>query len=281
MKTIKTVVVAVVVAAAAALLYGELILDWRTPHVERNMKMALTSSSSFLIADYNRLQEEMKGKYGDGVSVSVPISTSASAKNGIAEVSVKGNVVESHSLKRLYDISGLFIFNPDDPAPVRFPFRLEPHQNFASLDRSLAVPLAEHFTRVPAAWFKFSDTDWTIDRCSNAESGLGLGMLGDLLRLQEGTSCVVTWKSNPSSSMLIFVGRADGKKWLRPFTQWACRHVLETQSEKMTSAPSRLNFGACMLGDRSTGDGLGTIFGAVYGFAPDGRLGLVTKVGNY
>lgn len=275
------VAIAVFFAAAAALLYGEMVLDWRTRHIERNMKMALTSSSSFLMADYNQLQEEMKRKYGSEVSVSVPISMSPADKNGVAEVSVKGSVVETHSLKRLSNISGLFLFNPDDAAPVRFPFRIEPDQNLTILDRSLASSLADHFKRAPASWFAFDDADWGIGPCQSIKSGLGLGMIGDVLRLREGTSCVITWKSNPSISMLVFVGRADGKWWLRPFTERACRYLIKTQVDNINlGSNSRLNYAACMFGDRATSDARGPIFGVVYEFALDGRLDRLAKIGK-
>jgi hypothetical protein len=178
-------------ALAGAFAYAELVLDWRMPRAEHQMKFALTSSAAFLMADYNQLQTEMKNKYGDRVSVSVPFTGYPVGQTGVAEVSLDGKVLESRSLRTLSDVYGLFIVGPDGPEPVRFPFKIAPDQNLANLDRSLVKTLADHFKRVPRAWFEFSDTDWTIDQCFSAKSGPGLGLIGDLLRLREGTSCIV------------------------------------------------------------------------------------------
>jgi hypothetical protein len=150
----------------SALAYGELVLDWRTLHAEHQMKFALTSSAAFLMADYEQLKNEMKRKYGDRVGVSVPVTGYPAAQNGVAEVSLDGKVLENRSLRKLSDVYGLFIVDPDRAEPIRFPFRIAPDQNLANLDRSLVKTLTDHFKRVPQAWFEFSDTDWTIDQCS-------------------------------------------------------------------------------------------------------------------
>ena len=149
-------------ALLGVLAYSELVLDWRTPHADQKIKFALTSSAGFLMADYNRLQAEMKQKYGERVSVSVPVTEHPKNRNGVAEVSLDGNVIETHSLRKLSDVYGLFVVAPDDPEPIRFPFRLEPDQYLANLDRSLVKKLTDHFKQAPRAWFGFGDGDWTI-----------------------------------------------------------------------------------------------------------------------
>jgi hypothetical protein len=185
---------------AGMLAYGELVLDWRTARSEQSIHFALAAPAGFLIADYNRLQAAMKQKYGERISVSVPVTGFSESRTGIAEISLDGKVLETQSLKRLSDVYGLFVIGPDGPEPIRFPFQLAPDQYLASLDRSLVEKLKDHFKQAPRAWFEFSDTDWTIDRCSSLKSGLGLGIVGDVLRLQEGTSCVVTWKGKQPST---------------------------------------------------------------------------------
>jgi hypothetical protein len=266
----------------SALAYVELVLDWRTLHAEHQMKFALTSSAGFLMADYERLKTEMKGKYGDRVGVSVPVTGYPVAQNGVAEVSLDGKVLENRSLRKLSDVYGLFIVGPDGPEPIRFPFKIAPDQNPASLDRSLVKTLADHFKRVPQAWFAFSDTDWTIDRCFSVKSGLGLGLIGDLLHLEEGTSCIVRWNGKRPGSIIVFVGRADGKAWLRPFSARLCRSITETGIQRLDPETAKgLDYAACLLGDQTTNTGHGTsLFGATYGFRQDRRLQRLAEIGK-
>ena len=274
-------------AAGAALLVGllfytELVLDWRTPHVEQKIDFALSSNPAFLMADYNRLQAEMKRKYGERVSVSVPVTGYSADKTGVAEVSLDGNVLETRSLKRLSDVYGLFVVDSDGRTPIRFPFRLEPDQNLASVDRALVKDLTDRFKRVPRPWFEFTDADWTIDRCSASKSGLGIGIVGDILRLQEGTSCVVTWKGNLPSSMLIFVGRADGDTWLRPFSRRLCRDIVEAGLRRLDPETiGRLGYAACVLGNQATAPGSGkSLFGTVFAVRHDFGLERLARIGN-
>jgi hypothetical protein len=278
----KVGILAAASALAGVIAYGELVLDWRTPTSRQSVQFALTASTAFLVADYNRLQAVMKEKYGERASVSVPVTGYPASKTGIAEISVDGKILETQPLKRLSDVYGLFVINPDDPEPVRFPFRLAPDQYIAALDRSLVKKLKEHFKRVPQAWLEFSDTDWVIDRCSSLKSGLGLGMVGDLLRLQEGTSCVVTWKGKRPRSMLVFVGRADGKPWLRPFSDRLCREIAEIGLRQLDAETAdSLNYAACMLGDRATEAASGKpLFGAAYAVAGDRKLERLARIGN-
>jgi hypothetical protein len=266
----------------SALAYGELVLDWRTLHAEHQMKFALTSSAGFLMADYEQLKAEMKRKYGDRVGVSVPVTGYPAAQNGVAEVSLDGKVLENRSLRKLSDVYGLFIVDPDRAEPIRFPFRIAPDQNLANLDRSLVKTLTDHFKRVPQAWFEFSDTDWTIDQCFSVKSGLGLGVIGDLLRLEEGTSCIVRWNGKRPGSIIVFVGRADGKAWLRPFSARLCRSITETEIQRLDPETAKgLDYAACLLGDQTTNAGHGTsLFGATYGFRQDRRLQQLAGIGK-
>jgi hypothetical protein len=106
-----------------------------------------------------------------------------------------------------------------------------------------------------------------IDRWSSLKSGLGLGIVGDVLRLQEGTSCVVTWKGKQPSSMLVFVGRADGEPWLRPFSESLCHSITKAGLRRLDAeAANGLDYAACILGDQATSAVPGRpLFGTVYG----------------
>jgi hypothetical protein len=265
---------------AGAIAYGELVLDWRTPRSQEPIDFALTGSASFLMADYDRLKGDMERKYGQKVSVEVPVTGSAINKNGMAEVSLDGKVLETHSLRRLSTVTGLFIVSPQDPNAVRFPFKLDPNQNLAAIDRGVVKELKEHFKRIPAPWFEFSDADWSIDRCSSLRAGLGLGVIGEVLHLQEGTSCIVTWKGKQPRSMLVFVGRADGNSWLRPFSERLCRAVTDSGLERLDgSTAESLDYAACILGDQATREASQkALFGAVYAVRRDHRLEKLARI---
>lgn len=250
---------------AGTLAYGELVLDWRTPRSQQRIDFALTGSAAFEMADYDHLRNDMKRKYGEHVSISVPVTGVRPDRTGIAEVSLDGKVLETHSLRRLSSVTGMFIVSPENSQPIRFPFKLDPDQNLAALDRGLVQPLKEHFKRAPAPWFEFSDTDWTIDRCFSVNAGLGLGIVGEVLHLQEGTSCVVTWKGKQSHSMLVFVGRADGNAWLRPFSERLCRSLTDAGLDRLDAATTdSIEYAACVLGDQASKGDKKPLFGTVY-----------------
>ena len=59
---------------AGTLAYGELVLDWRTPRSQQRIDFALTGSAAFEMADYDHLRNDMKRKYGEHVSISVPVT---------------------------------------------------------------------------------------------------------------------------------------------------------------------------------------------------------------
>jgi hypothetical protein len=258
---------------AGVLTYGELVLDWRTPRSQQRINFALTGSAAFLMADYDRLRSDMKRKYGEQVSVSVPVTGAPANKTGIAEVSLDGKVMETHSLRRLSSVTGMFIVSPENSQPIRFPFKLDPNQNLAAIDRGLVKQLKEHFKRAPAPWFEFSDTDWAIDQCFSLNAGLGLGVVGEVLHLQEGTSCVVTWKGKQPHSMLVFVGRTDGNSWLRPFSERLCRSLTDAGLDRLDAGTTDgIEYAACVLGDQATKGDKKPLFGTVYAVRRDHGL---------
>jgi hypothetical protein len=201
-------------------------------------------------------------------------------RTGFAEVSLDGKVRETQSLKRLSDVYGVFLIGADDPEPIRFPFLLAPDQYLAALDRSLVKKLKDHFRRAPQVWFEFSDADWAIDRCTSLKSGLGLGIVGDLLRLQEGTSCVVTWKGRQPHSMLVFVGRADGEPWLRLFSERLCRGITKTGLQRLGARTGDgIDYAACILGDQTAKTvSQNPLFGTVYAVRPDHGLERLSRI---
>ncbi len=91
------------------------------------------------------------------------------------------------------------------------------------------------------------------------------------MRLQEGTSWVVTWSGKRTDSMLVFVGRADGAAWLQPFSQRLCREITESALLRLVSdAANAPAYAACILGNQATKSGPETaLFGAVFAVSQD------------
>ena len=235
-----------VIALAGAIFYGELVRDWRVPRSDQTARHALSTTYGLSLVAYNKLLAEMKQQYGDRASTNMDLQT------GIIQVVLDGEVIETRAeTKALADVYGIIMIGPKDTATTRFPFRLAADQNPASPDRSVRDMLKNHFKRAPQEWFEFTDQDWTIDRCAPLPRGLGLGFVGEGLRLREGISCVATWKAPQPGSMLISVSRADGDPWMRPFTRRLCRAITEAALKRFEPAqPDSPNYAACILADR-------------------------------
>jgi hypothetical protein len=235
-----------VVAVIGAIAYGELVYDWRIWRSNQSISHAVSVTYSLSVATYNRNAAERVQKYGEGVKTSLALDT------GIVEVNLDGKIVETYQeQKTLEGVYGLLaIWSRNGTVSTRFPFSLAANQNLARLDLTVADQLRNRFKQ-PKAWFEFSDKDWTIDRCETLPSGLGLGAVGDMLRLREGTACVVTWKGPQPASMLISVNRADGDPWMRPFAGRICRGITQAALQRFDpAAPGSPKYAACILADR-------------------------------
>jgi len=236
----------VAIAFIGAIAYGELVLDWRIPRSDQTARTTMRVSYMISLVAYNKLKAETKEKYGDRAQIT--FDTEA----GFIEVKLDSRVIERREEKRkLEDVFGIFVIGPNDAIRMRFPFALEAGQDIKQLRQSLADSFKHQFDRAPKQWLEFTDKDWTIDRCVSLPSGLGLGSLGDTLRLREGTACVVTWKGPQSSSMLIGVNRADGDPWMRPFIRRLCRGITEAALKRFDADTSDSpKYAACILADR-------------------------------
>lgn len=234
------------VTIIGAITYGELVYDWRTSRSNQSISHAISVTHGLSVASYNKHAAEMVQKYGERVKTSLAVDT------GIVEVRLDSKVVETHQEeKTLESVYGmLVIWSRNGIVSTWFPFSLAAHQNLATLDLTVADQLRNRFKR-PKAWFEFSDKDWTIDRCEALPAGLGLGAVGNMLRLREGTACVVTWKGPQPGSMLISINRADGDPWMRPFAGRICRGITQAALKRFDpAAPGSPKYAACILADR-------------------------------
>jgi hypothetical protein len=234
------------IALVGAVGYGEFVRDWRAQRSDQSARQAISVNYSLSLVNYNHLLARMKQEYGERVS------TNMDFQSGIIEVVLDGKVIETHvENKTLSDVYGIFMIGPKDAVNTRFPFDLAADQNLANLDRSVRERLKTHFKQVPGEWFEFGDKDWVIDRCVSLPTGLGLGVVGDALRLRKGTACVVTWKGSQPGSMLVSVSRADGDPWMRPFTRRICRAITEIALKRFNPGePDSPKYAACILADR-------------------------------
>jgi hypothetical protein len=236
----------VAIALIGAIAYGELVSDWRIPCSDQISRFTVSVTHGMSLVDHNRFVAEMKEKYGARASTALAIDS------GVIQVSLDGKVIETREQKKtLESVFGIFVIGPKEAVKMRFPFALAAKQDLKGLNRSVADWFKNYFKGSPKAWFEFSDKDWTIDRCVSLPAGLGLGAIGDALRLCEGTSCVVTWKGPQSGSMLISINGADGDPWMRPFARRLCRTVTEAALKRFNpEAPDSPKYAACILVDR-------------------------------
>jgi hypothetical protein len=237
---------AAAIALVGAIAYGELVSDVRTPRANQFARFTIGGTYSISLVSYNQYMADMKEKYGERAVTTMPLDT------GITEVTLDGKLLERRAEKRtLAGVIGLFVIGPDDAVKMRFPFDLAAKQDLSGLDRSLAGGFKKRFSSVPKQWLEFTDSEWTIDRCVSQTAGLGLGSIGEALRLREGTFCVVTWKGPQSGSMLISVNRADGDPWMRPFAKRICRSIVQAALNRFDpAAPDSPKYAACILEDR-------------------------------
>jgi len=235
------------VAIIGGIAYGELVYDWRIWRSNQRISHAVAVTHSLSVASYTKHGAEMVQKYGERAKASLALDT------GITEVRLDGKVVETYQEKRtLEGVYGmLVIWSRNGVTSTRFPFSLAANQDLAALNLTVADWFKNRLKNLPKAWLEFSDKDWTIDRCETLPAGLGLGAVGDMLRLREGTSCVVTWKGPQPGSMLISVNRADGDPWMRPFTRRLCRAITEAALNRFVpAAPDSPKYAACIVADR-------------------------------
>lgn len=236
----------VAIACAGAVAHGELVRDWRVPRSDQTARYTMGVTYSTLFANLRNLAAESKRKYGERAKTSLEVD------GGAINVILDGKIIETHEEYRTFNsVFGLFVIGPNNAVTMRFPFSLAPQQDSSSLNRSVREWFKNRFKRAPQEWLEFNDRDWTIDRCARLVTGLGLGVVGSVLRLREGTACVVTWKGLQPGSMLVSVSRADGDPWMRPFIRRLCRSITEAALKRFNpDEPNSPKYAACILADR-------------------------------
>jgi hypothetical protein len=260
------------VALAGASAYAELVLDVRTPHSDLAYTHALGTNVSVSLVSYNTLLEEMRRKYGDRAQVHFEYPP------GRTWVELDGNVIyDSMQEKKLSDVIGLIAVGRGGAMQTRFPFRLAADQDAGRLDRSLAESIKSRFGKAgfPTRLLDFTDDEWSIDQCTPMPAGLGLGLLGEWLRLRKGTACIVSWKGERPAAMLISVSQADGDPWMRPFSRRLCRVITEAALAQADgrAAPT---YAACILADRPRRSGAREVLSDyVYEIRPHHQLALM------
>jgi hypothetical protein len=234
-----------VAALAGAIGYAELVHDWRAERSDQVTRVVASVTYSLSLEAYNKMLADNKERYGDRAKVDMDLQT------GEIQVTLDGQVVERRTeTKSMTGVQGMFAMGrTKDDVGARFPFRIAFHSDLEP-SRALVLFLKQRFKRAPEAWFQFDDEDWTIDRCASLSDGFGFGFVGKAL-LREGTACVVTWKGQQPSSMIVSVSRADGDPWLRPFARRLCRAIVSAALKRFDpDAPGSPKYAACILADR-------------------------------
>jgi hypothetical protein len=257
------------IAVVGAIVYGEFVQDWRIRRSAQSLRYAMRVMPAASIADYNRLQAAMTQKYGAGTQTILHIDT------GMTEIKLDDKLLETHpELKKIGGVSGIFVFGPDNDIGTRFPFEVSADLVVATSTRWVHDNLTRDFKRIPLAWLEFGESDWTLDRCVSRPGDLGLGVIGNVLRLHGGTYCVVSWKGKQPGVMLVSVSVADGDPWMRPFTRRICRAITDAAlrdfDPENADSPK---YAACILADRpSYVSGRKSLAIDAYSVGPDNRL---------
>jgi hypothetical protein len=245
---LKSLVSLGLLCAIAAVAYAELVLDIRSARSSLAMSAKLNGSSTYSIADINRKSEELNQKYGDGAKTVI-------GSGGKLTTRIGGEVVHEEIMKgTLASVTGIILAGPQQVAdPSEFPFDLGSDNDVAFASRGLASSLKHQFAGdLPARFFAFDDSEFAIGDCFGlSASDLGLGPIGQLLRLKNSRSCEVSWKGSRPASMLISLNIADGDPWMRPFSSRICRLIAVAALKK--TAVSKLNqpdYASCILADR-------------------------------
>jgi len=268
-------IVAGAVAAMVAAALGEFVLDIRTPRAALAETHAISSTVSILMADYHRAIEEMKKKYGPDAE------TVIESQPARVITRVGGKVVaEDRSPGRFSDARGLFVVGPRGGRESIFPFQIDPHK--APAPGRTGEPGARYLKSrfgesLPARYFDFDDRDAVTDTCVTI-SPADLAWLGEKLRFQGGTFCVVFWKGASPGSMLIGVALANGDPWMRPFSRRICRGLTAIALARVaaTDREPPPDYAACLLVDRPHRSGAAEQLKAhVYQVRRDGTLAYV------
>jgi hypothetical protein len=265
------VAIAVAVAAgAAALGYAELVLDFRTPRSSLSRVYALSSSVSVQMADYHRVEEAMKAKYGPDAH------TVLQTRPARVTTTVDGVTVEENTIGEFSKVMGLFAIGPPGRIETRFPFDLNPRKVPAANEHAAYGGAVKSRFReeLPAKYLDFNDRDAVTDTCTGL-SGTDSTVFGPLTRLESATFCVVYWRGEQASSMLVGVALAPGDPWLRPFARRICRGLtalaLKRIGEIDRQAPP--DYAACILVDRPKRSGASeTLISYVYEVGRDTTL---------
>jgi hypothetical protein len=242
---------AVMVGAAAAtlagaILYAELVQDWRTQRSDQIARYAMTVTFSMSLIDYNEFEAETEHHYGKGISSSLDLST------GEIRVTRDGTLIETRThQKSLEGARGILVVGQNNSLTARFPVDIQFDSDSVGASLPNVLFLKKRFKTMPQAWFEFEDKDWMIDRCANLPPGFGLGYFGKALGLRQGQACVISGKQQQGDSLLIVGGRANGDPWMRPFGRRLCRTMVDTALERFKSDDAKgPKYAACILADR-------------------------------
>jgi hypothetical protein len=243
----KLMIVAAMVVAAAV--YGDLVLDIRTPRARLAQSHAIGVNISIQMDDIHRAGDAMKKKYGPDAE------TILMTRPARMITRVSGKVVEeAKAPSQFSDAMGLFVIGPPGRQESTFPFQIDPRKAPEAARkggpsvRSLKSRFGKEF---PAKYFEFDNRDVATDRCI-AMSAADLGWAGKLLRFQSGAFCIVFWRGPSSGSMLIGVMLADGDPWMRPFTRRICRWITAAALARLaaTDREPPPDYAGCVLVDR-------------------------------
>jgi hypothetical protein len=244
----KIVIAVVVLGVLAGAAFSEFVLDIRTTHSTLRKLHSVQSSFGYLMADLEKNSKDMQKTYG-------PKAGAAIGPGGALETRVDGKKVRTEYVKGTFGTANGFIgVAVTDTDVAIFPFDLGPNNDPRASRNSLTDMIKARWKNRPAAqsYLNFTMQDWDDGDCVKPKVGeIGLGPLGEPLSFLNGVACVVIWKRNHPSSMMIGVNVAENNPFLRLFVPWLCRRLTMAALDKLVSAGAQVpDYAACVFVDR-------------------------------
>jgi hypothetical protein len=240
-------IIAAILIAVAGAMYAELVADIRAARSALSEQHVVASNWSFLTADYNRVRDEMKQRYGERAE------TTLDAGNGWITVRLDAALVhEQKFVMTIENIFGATFIGPDGPRQQKFPFDITAGRiSVRDPPGSLTRRLKQRFGK-PAGTIieSLDERHWAPGACKTVEpNDLGFGWLAPILRLEAATQCLVHRKDSKPGIMLVLAVLARGDPWMRPFSRRICRVFGSKMLADMREI-EKPNYFGCILLDR-------------------------------
>jgi hypothetical protein len=244
-----TISIAVGVLLLLASAYAEFVLDLRTRHSAVRYEPAISTSSFMFTADYQRIAQEMRDKYGQSAK------TAYRSGDKFAITTVGDQIVEQTRFPvHFAGALALFVVRPPDGTHAVFPVSLTIGPGAQDSRRSIADGVKFHFGKSALAEYTvLADADWSVESCrERAPADLGLATIAAVVKLSASQQCMISWRGAAPATMLVGMAVSDGGDWVRVFSRRLCRALTSAWIGAAAAASATPpTYVACILVDRA------------------------------